>query len=75
MELVLFVNNHCDMERQIDGSLTSLGSLKAKILEEKYLGDDGECERIEVPTREEFFRNYVMKSKPVVIKSGSFASS
>ena len=37
----------------------------------KNTGDSGEyCERIDAPTPEEFFVNYVLKSKPVIIKEG-----
>ena len=82
-ELLAFVNAKCGTFRQLDGSLSSAGLERKRILDNLYRvpNSDGPsrasysgpvnigstCERIPLPSKEKFFHEYFFRSKPVVI--------
>ena len=82
-ELLIFLNTKCETFRQLDGSLSPAGIAREKILENLYrvpnslepskdsnygpVNVASTCERIPLPSKEEFFHKYFFRSKPVVI--------
>ena len=82
-ELLAFINTKCDTFRQLDGSLSSAGLARKRILDNLFRvpNSDGPslasysgpvnigstCERIPLPSKEKFFHEYFFRSKPVVI--------
>ena len=70
--LVRFVNDGCGTFRTVHGTLTRAGELRERILGELYrLGRDegGEaCPRIKMPSTSVFVREYLLRSRPVVIE-------
>ena len=80
-ELLKFLNSNCATFRQLDGSLSPAGIKREKILQNLYRVpnsldtryDSGPvniattCERIRLPSKDKFFREYYLRSKPVVI--------
>jgi hypothetical protein len=82
-QIVQFINKECDLHRLESGGLNNFGRKKKELLQNLYSvkkeienqpladGEEFKCERIETPTMEEFFVNYVTKSKPVIITGGT----
>ena len=82
-ELLAFLNTKCETFRQLDGRLSPGGIAREKILENLYrvphsldprkdsnsgpVNVASTCERIPLPSKEEFFHEYFFRSKPVVI--------
>ncbi|XP_068735056.1 tRNA wybutosine-synthesizing protein 5-like isoform X2 [Montipora capricornis] len=80
-ELLKFLNSNCATFRQLDGSLSPAGIKREKILQNLYRVpnildtsyDSGPvniattCERIRLPSKDKFFQEYYLMSKPVVI--------
>ncbi|XP_068707148.1 bifunctional peptidase and (3S)-lysyl hydroxylase JMJD7-like [Montipora foliosa] len=80
-ELLKFLNSNCATFRQLDGSLSPAGIKREKILQNLYRVpnsldtsyDSGPvniattCERIRLPSKDKFFQEYYLRSKPVVI--------
>jgi len=82
-ELLAFINAKCSTFRQLDGSLSSAGLARKRIIDNLYRvpNSDGPnhasysgpvnigstCERIPLPSKEKFFHEYFFRSKPVVI--------
>ena len=82
-ELLAFINTKCGTFRQSDGSLSSAGLVRKRILDNLYRVPDSDgpshasysgpvnvgsaCERIPMPSKENFFHEYFFRSKPVVI--------
>lgn len=82
-ELLAFINAKCGTFRQLDGSLSSAGLARKRIIDHLYRvpNSDGPshasysgpvnigstCERIPLPSKEKFFHEYFFRSKPVVI--------
>lgn len=84
-KIVNFVNKNCGTFRAINGEYTRQENslqllticrehkIRMKILENLFdprTETSNECERISNPTPEYFFKNYVLKSKPVIITDG-----
>ena len=69
--LVQFVNEKCGTFRTLSGGLTNTGEhhhhVMSKLFHPEHL--TGECERIRMPTKSQFVRDYLLRSKPVVIKN------
>ncbi len=82
-ELLEFINTKCHTFRQLDGSLSYGGLARKRILDNLYRVPNNEapsrdsysgpvnigstCDRIPLPSKEKFFREYFFRSKPVVI--------
>ena len=82
-ELLAFINAKCGTFRQLDGSLSSAGLARKRILDNLYrvpnsvgpslasysgpVNIGSTCERISLPSKEKFFHEYFFRSKPVVI--------
>ena len=77
-QLVDFVNSYCGTYLNLKGELNAAGQKREELLAKLYdvpqTGDEEtgtveECERIDVPSRSDFFDNYMSISKPVIIKN------
>ena len=70
--LVRFVNDGCGAFRTAQGTLTRAGVHHERILSNLYRlsrGEDGEaCQRIKMPDTSFFVREYLLRSRPVVIE-------
>ena len=71
-ELVQYVNEKCGTFITANGGLTSAGLLEQYILHHMFepTAEHAECERIKMPSKGEFFTEYLMRSKPVIIEDG-----
>ncbi|XP_062507800.1 bifunctional peptidase and (3S)-lysyl hydroxylase Jmjd7-like [Corticium candelabrum] len=67
-----FVNEHCGTYRQAPDRLTDSGLVRQSILDNLFTvkSSSQRCDRIEVPTMADFFSNYLVQSRPVVIAGG-----
>ncbi|XP_001626527.2 bifunctional peptidase and (3S)-lysyl hydroxylase Jmjd7 [Nematostella vectensis] len=80
--LLQFINTNCGTHRRLDGSLTKIGVAAKSILNNVYqvpksdtegnstngpLEIGAMCERIAMPSQEEFLNKYLFRSKPVII--------
>lgn len=71
-DVIHYVNEKCGT------FFTAMGELTAAGLLEQYIADNlfeptaelSECERIKMPSKGEFFTDYLMMSKPVIIEDG-----
>jgi len=75
-KLVKFINEVGKRFRKYDGTLNPLGEKKKELEENVYhvplTEEKKTCERLTtVPTKQEFFDNYLSKSKPVIIEGGT----
>ena len=82
--LLSFLNAKCQTFRELDGSLSSGGKTRDRILQNLYhvpntlnaastgpVNVATACDRIPPPTREQFFYDYFWRSKPVIITGNS----
>ena len=70
--MVQFVNEKCSVFRTPHGYLTPEGLYHQHLMENLYIPDQysQDCEVLnKMPTRSEFFTNYLFRSRPVVIKN------
>ena len=70
--VVEYVNNNCGTFLTASGGLTVAGLLEQHILHDLFWpsGEQRECERIKMPSKEQFFSEYLIRSKPVIIEDG-----
>ena len=73
--LLLFLNSKCETFRTLDGNLSPQGERRLDILANLYHlpriafpAVAAECNRIKMPSKEEFLHEYLFRSKPVIIK-------
>ncbi|XP_028404922.1 bifunctional peptidase and (3S)-lysyl hydroxylase JMJD7-like [Dendronephthya gigantea] len=73
--LLLYLNSKCETFQMLDGSLSVQGKRRQDILTNlyhlprvPYPAVAAECERIAMPSREEFIHKYLFRSKPVIIE-------
>lgn len=75
--LVRFVNEGCGAFRSVQGTLTSAGLRRESILRNLYRvskdADGTECLRIKMPDASVFVRDYLLRSKPVVVEGATNA--
>ena len=76
--LVQFVNEKCGVYRTVSGALTHTGLFHEHIMRNLYhhpstttASSMGECKRIQVPSKFEFFQEYLLRSRPVVIENAT----
>ena len=69
--LVQFVNEKCGAFRTVDGALTTAGLFHQHIMNNLYKPKQlvGNCNRIKVPHRHDFFQEYLLRSRPVIIEN------
>ena len=66
-----FVNEHCGTHRLPSGQLTAAGLTRQSLLDSIFNGGPSQrCDRVEVPSKAQFFSDYLAQSKPVVIAEG-----
>jgi jumonji domain-containing protein 7 len=67
-----FVNAHCGTHRLPSGQLTPAALTRQSLLNNIFnvSGLSQRCDRIEIPSKSQFFSDYLAKSKPVVITGG-----
>ena len=73
--LLLFLNSKCEAFRTLDGNLSPQGERRLDILANLYHlpriafpAVAAECNRIKMPSKEEFLHEYLFRSKPVIIE-------
>lgn len=73
--LLLYLNSKCETFQMLDGHLSVQGKRREDILANLYRlprvpypAVAAECERIAVPSKEEFIHKYLFRSKPVIIE-------
>ena len=85
--LLEFLNSRCGTFRELDGALSHVGRERKRIVENLYsvpnnsnsargegpINLGSSCERIPMPTKEEFFHEYLFRSKPVIITGNPHA--
>ena len=71
-DVVNYVNEKCGTFVAANGGLTAAGLLEQYILHNMFdpTSELDQCKRIKMPSREEFFTDYLMRSKPVIIEDG-----
>lgn len=76
-QLVEFVNSHCGTYRSLGGSFNSVGQRREELLATLYDVPDGDdsqseveqCKRVSGLSRDEFFKQYMSISKPVIVEN------
>ena len=73
--LLIYMNSKCETFRMLDGNLSPQGKRHQDILTNlyhlpriPYPDTAAECERISMPSKDEFIYEYLFKSKPVIIE-------
>ena len=71
-DVVNYVNDKCSTFINPNGGLTAAGLMEQYIMYNMFepTAEFDECERIKMPSRGEFFTDYLMRSKPVIIEDG-----
>ena len=72
--LVQFLNERCDGFRTVSGGISPAGILHSHIMSNLYHAPSrkSSCTRLKtLPTREEFFTNYLSRSQPVVFEGAA----
>jgi len=70
--VVEYVNKNCGTFVTATGGLTAAGLLEQHILNNLFEPSNEErlCKRIKMPSKEQFFSEYLLQSKPVIIENG-----
>ena len=70
--IVEYVNKKCGTFLTASGGLTAAGVLEQHILHNLFepSNEKKECERIKMVSKEQFFSEYLIQSKPVIIEDG-----
>ena len=71
-DVINFVNTKCGTFLTTRGDYSTAGLFEQYILGNLFepTADLSQCERIKLPSKREFFMNYIIKSKPVIIEDG-----
>lgn len=71
-DVINYVNEKCGTFLTATGELSAAGLLEQYIVHNMFeqTAELRECERIKMPSRGEFFTDYLMTSKPVIIEDG-----
>ena len=71
-DVINYVNEKCGTFFTATGELTAAGLLEQYIADNMFepTAELSECERIKMPSKGEFFTDYLMMSKPVIIEDG-----
>ena len=69
--LVQFVNEKCGVFRTVSSGLTPAGLFHQHIMHNLYKPEKpvGYCKRIKMPLKHEFFQEYLLRSRPVIIEN------
>jgi len=70
--IVEYVNKRCGTFLTTSGNLTEAGLLEQHILHNLFepSSENKQCERIKMTSKENFFSEYLIQSKPVIIEGG-----
>ena len=71
-DVINYVNEKCGTFFTATGELSAAGLLEQYIVDNMFdaTAEISECERIKMPSKQEFFMDYLMRSKPVIIEDG-----
>lgn len=71
-DVISYVNEKCGTFLTANGHLNAAGLLEKYIVYNVFepTADLNECERIKMPSKGEFFTDYLIRSKPVIIEDG-----
>jgi len=71
-DVINYVNEKCGTFLTANGGLNAAGLLEQYVLHNMFepTTELSECERIRMPSKGEFFADYLIRSKPVIIEDG-----